>query len=163
MKKFIIFILVIATLAMAGFIVSCNHAEEKQNEEKIEYTYNVTAEERELLARLVFFESSVCSDECQRMICSVVFNRIASGYWGDDIEETIFWPNSFSTAGQIRNDPRQPGEREYANVDYILQHGVTIPPEVRYFRTDHDFGWEGYQNYIVLDNVYFGYFTNGNH
>jgi hypothetical protein len=34
----------------------------------------------------------------------------------------------------------------------------TLPPEVRYFRANHDHQWKGYKNYKVIDHVYFGYF-----
>ena len=47
----------------------------------------ITAEEREMLARLVFLESSICSDDCQRAVASVVFNRLDSGRWRKDVNK----------------------------------------------------------------------------
>ena len=47
--------------------------------------------------------------------------------------------------------------------DYVIQNGSTLPFYVRYFRADKDHSWTGYKNYTVIDNVYFGYFENGNH
>ena len=43
--------------------------------------YIVTEEERYLLAKLVHSEASICSEECQRAVVSVVFNRLESGKW----------------------------------------------------------------------------------
>lgn len=127
---------------------------------------SITAEEREMLARLVFLESSICSDDCQRAVASVVFNRLDSGRWRKDVNkdgeitlyDIIYYPNAFTPAGKIATTT--PNQAAYDAVDYVLAHGITVPTYVRYFRTDYDFNWEGYENYTVIDNVYFGYFTD---
>ena len=126
----------------------------------------ITAEEREMLARLVFLESSICSDDCQRAVASVVFNRLDSGRWRKDVNkdgeitlyDIIYYPNAFTPAGKIATTT--PNQAAYDAVDYVLENGVTVPTYVRYFRTSYDFSWEGYENYTVMDNVYFGYFTD---
>lgn len=118
-------------------------------------------EERELLARLVYLEAGTCSPECQRAMASVVLNMVETGYWGNSIEEVIFYPNAFSPAYLIKDCT--PNQAAYDAVDYVLTYGSQLPKEVRYFRADYDFDWEGYANHTVIDNVYFGYFTNGNH
>ena len=127
---------------------------------------SVTAEEREMLARLVFLESSICSDDCQRAVASVVFNRLDSGKWRKDVNndgkislyDIVYYPNAFTPAGKI--ETTTPNQAAYDAVDYVLENGVTVPTYVRYFRTSYDFSWEGYENYTVMDNVYFGYFTD---
>ena len=126
----------------------------------------INAEEREMLARLVFLESSICSDDCQRAVASVVFNRLDSGRWRKDVNkdgeitlyDIIYYPNAFTPAGKIATTT--PNQAAYDAVDYVLENGVTVPTYVRYFRTSYDFSWEGYENYTVMDNVYFGYFTD---
>lgn len=136
-------------------------------EDIVETTYyNVTAEEREMLATLVFLESSVCSSKCQRAVASVVFNRLESGKWRKDVNkdgeitlyDIVYYPNAFSPAYLIKD--YKPDQNAYAAVDYVIKYGPTVPTEVRYFRTSYDFKWENYSNYCVIDNVYFGYFTN---
>lgn len=127
---------------------------------------SITAEEREMLARLVFLESSICSDDCQRAVASVVFNRLDSGKWRKDVNndgkislyDIVYYPNAFTPAGKIATTT--PNQAAYDAVDYVIEHGPTVPTYVRYFRTDYDFKWEGYENYTVMDNVYFGYFTD---
>lgn len=123
----------------------------------------VTTEERELLARMVFFESSICSDECQQAIVSVAINQWQAGYWGDDLSEILKNRNIYSTADRILYDKLEPTSREYANVDFVLKNGCTIDSSIRYFRNNHHFTWDGYEGVLVIDNVYFGHFTNGNH
>lgn len=130
--------------------------------------YKVTEEERYLLAKLAHSEGSICSEECQRDIVSVVFNRLESGKWRKDMNgdnkitvyDIIYYPNAFTPATNGAIDKWGPTSKDYAAVDYVIKNGPTVPTEVRYFRTDYDFNWEGYENYKVIDNVYFGYFVD---
>ena len=130
--------------------------------------YVVTTAERYLLAKLVHSEASICSEECKRDVVSVIFNRLESGKWCKDVNndskitiyDIIYYPNAFTPATTGAIDDWEPTAEDYAAVDYVIKHGPTIPTEVRYFRTDYDFNWDGYKNYKVLDNVYFGYFED---
>ena len=130
--------------------------------------YKVTPEERYLLAKLAHSEGSICSEECQRDIVSVVFNRLESGKWRKDMNgdgkitlyDIIYYPNAFTPATDGSIDKWEPTSKDYRAVDYVVKNGSTVPTEVRYFRTDHDFSWDSYENYKVIDNVYFGYFTD---
>lgn len=136
--------------------------------EVITYCYNVTPEEREMLAKLAQLEASICSAECQRAVVSVIFNRLHSGKWRKDMNgdgqitlyDIIYYPNAFTPVLYGKMDNCVPTQRDYDAVDYVLMNGVTVPTQVRYFRTDYDFSWDNYTNYCVIDNVYFGYFTN---
>ena len=128
-------------------------------EEKKDY-YQISEEERELLARLVHCEASICSNECKYDVISVVFNRLEASKWGDTLEEVIYYKNAFTPAASSKLERTTPTKADYAAVDYVLENGPTLPTYVRYFRTDYDFRWEGYQNYKVVDNVYFGYLEN---
>lgn len=130
--------------------------------------YQITEEERQLLAKLVHSEASICSEECQRAVVSVVFNRLESGKWRKDMNgdnkitvyDIIYYPNAFTPATNGSIDKCELTSEDYAAVDYVIKSGPTVPTEVRYFRTDYDFNWDGYKNYKVIDNVYFGYFID---
>lgn len=122
--------------------------------------YQVSEDERELLARLVHCEASICGNECKYDVISVVFNRLEAGKWGDTLEEVIYYKNAFTPATSGKLERTTPTKADYAAVDYVLENGPTLPTYVRYFRADYDFNWEGYQNYKVVDNVYFGYFED---
>ena len=131
--------------------------------------YNITDEERELLARIVTCEASICSLECQKDVCSVIFNRLESGKWRKDMNDDnkitvydiVYYPNAFTpTIDGSLDKCAVPCKSAYEAVDYVVKNGPTIPTEVRYFRTSYDFRWEGYENYKIIDNTYFGYFTD---
>jgi hypothetical protein len=121
----------------------------------------INPEERELMARLVYLEAGTCSPESQRAVASVVLNLLDGEEWGDSIEEVIYCPNVFSVAPKLEDCT--PSKEAYDAVDYVIRHGRTLPKEVRYFRTVYVHLWVGYENYMVIDNVYFGYFTNGSY
>lgn len=122
--------------------------------------YQISNEERELLARLVHCEASVCGTQCKYDVISVVFNRLEAGKWGDSLEDVIYYKNAFTPVLEGKLEKTTPTKADYAAVDYVVKNGPTLPTYVRYFRTDYDFGWEGYENYKVVDNVYFGYFED---
>ena len=131
--------------------------------------YTVTDEERELLARIITCEASICSLECQKDVCSVIFNRLESGKWKKDmngdgkitIYDIIYYPNAFSpTIDGAMDRCTTPCKSAYEAVDYVIENGPTVPTYVRYFRASYDFSWEGYKNYKTIDNVYFGYFVD---
>lgn len=119
------------------------------------YTYNITSVEREMLARLVYREANTESIDCQRAIVSVVFNRLASGYWGDTLEEVVYAKNQFAPANLLYCTT--PTETNYEAVDYVLKNGVTMDKYVLYFRANYHFDWNGYKSYVNIDHTYFGY------
>ena len=140
----------------------------KTDKNTIDTVYHVSEYERELLAKLVNSEASVCSIECKKDVVSVVFNRLDSGKWKKDMNsdgnitlyDIIYYPNAFSPATDGAIDNSVPTQEDYDVVDYVILHGSTLPTEVRYFRAYSDFTWETYRNYKIIDNVYFGYFED---
>lgn len=138
--------------------------DESSEPEVIPY-YIVTAEEREMLATLVYLESSICSEDCQRAVASVIFNRLDSGRWKKDVNkdskitlyDIVYYPNAFSPAYLIEDYKDKTTQECYDAVDYVIQNGPTVPTYVRYFRTNYHFKWDGYKGYCDMDNVYFGY------
>lgn len=121
------------------------------------YKYNVTAEEKDLLARLVFLEANTESLECQKAVISVVINRWENGYWGNTLHDVVYAKGQFSTA---KNIPiATPTANNYEAVDYVLKNGSTLPEYVLYFRANYHFKWNGYVSYKNIDHTYFGYLS----
>ena len=119
--------------------------------------FTLSAEDREMLARLTKLEAGGESDASQRGVISVVLNRLYSGYWGDTLTSVIYAKNQFTPAYKIKDTT--PSQRQYDNVDYVLEHGTTLPYYVLYFRADYHFNWKGYHPYVHLDRTYFGYMS----
>ena len=119
------------------------------------YTHNITSEEREMLARLVYREANIESYECQKAVASVVINRWLSGKWGQTLKEVVYAPYQFEPAKLLSYTT--PNEANYMAVDAVLMYGSTIPSYVLYFRSDYHFSWSGYIPYSYIDNTYFGY------
>lgn len=193
MKK--IFALVIIALTLVGIFCSCGSNEnittstpskptpsvkddssflsqmgatskvDESSEDEVTPYYIVTAAERDMLATLVYLESSICSDDCQRAVASVIFNRLDSGRWKKDVNkdgeitlyDIVYYPNAFSPAYLIEDYKDKTTQECYDAVDYVIQNGPTVPTYVRYFRTNYHFKWDGYKGYCDMDNVYFGY------
>ena len=126
-------------------------------EEEPAYAYNITSDEREMLARLVFLEANTESVECQRAIVSVVINRWQSGYWGNTLYNVVYAPNQFTPAPRIASTT--PTVTNYEAVDYVVQNGVTLPSYCLYFRANYHFNWPGYVGYAKIDDVCFGYMS----
>ena len=130
--------------------------------------YSITAEERDMLATLCYLEASICSEECQRAVVSVIFNRLESGKWRKDVNkdgqitlyDIVYYPNAFSPSDLIESYKNKTTQECYDAVDYVVTNGPTVPTQVRYFRTSYHFKWDGYVGYCNMDNVYFGYLTD---
>lgn len=156
---------VLFVFVMISFFENKESSSIKVSEETSVNVYNITEEERDMLASLCTLEASVCSKDCQRAVVSVIFNRLNSCKWNKDVNgddkitlyDIVYYPNAFTPAHLIGGVG---GTKEaYEAVDYVLKHGSTVPEYVRYFRTSKDFSWTDYKNYCTIDNVYFGYFT----
>ena len=127
--------------------------------------YSITEEERDMLATLCYLESSICSEECQKAVVSVIFNRLDSNKWRKDVNkdgkitlyDIVYYPNAFSPAYLIESYKDKTTQECYDAVDYVVSNGPTVPTYVRYFRTNYHFKWDGYKGYCDMDNVYFGY------
>lgn len=131
-------------------VVVFEEVEDELPEEPEPY-FTVTEYDRDLLARVVFFEGNTESIECQRGIVSVIFNRVSDGRFGDSIEEVVYAPNQFETASYLySNDPT---ETNYEAVDYVIQNGPVFPENVLYFRANYYFSWA--ESYTNIDNTYF--------
>ena len=90
----------------------------------------ITAEERELLARVVYAESNTESLEGQIAVAQVVLNRVRSESFPDTVSEVIYQERQFSTAPIL--DSVTPTENNYEAVDLAFELEV-VPYDVLYF------------------------------
>lgn len=130
--------------------------EEIVNEETTKYVYTITNEERELLAKLLYCEGGIESEECQRAIVSVIFNRLENGYWGNTLHNVIYAKGQFEPVSKGLLNKAKPKQQQYDAIDYVLKNGSTLPSWVQYFRANYHFSWKGYTPYCCLSTTYFG-------
>lgn len=90
----------------------------------------ITAEERELLARVVYAESNTETLEGQIAVAQVVLNRVRSESFPDTVSEVIYQERQFSTAPILGNVV--PNETNYEAVDAAFETEI-VPYEVLYF------------------------------
>jgi spore germination cell wall hydrolase CwlJ-like protein len=119
------------------------------------YAYDITPEEREMLARLVYLEANTENFDCQKAIVSTVLNRWQNGGWGDNIEDVIYAKGQFSPANLISSTT--PNNTNYEAVDEVIRYGSTLPSYVMFFRANYHFNWVGYTPYQSIDSTCFGY------
>lgn len=90
-----------------------------------------TDEDLDLLARIINAEAGCdwIPDWVQRMVGSVVLNRVKSKHFPNTIREVIYQPGQYGPVynGMINYTPTK---RVIANARYILEHGSTCPENV---------------------------------
>lgn len=108
---------------------------------------NKYANEKEILAKLLYCESGGTSWDCQVYTCSAILNL--SDYTGRSISNMASDKNLFSVAPWVWSST--PTQTQYKVIDYVLSGGRISG--VKWFRTDHyhSFGTP----VINIDNVYF--------
>ena len=90
----------------------------------------ITAEERELLACVVYAESNTEPIEGQIAVAQVVLNRVRSESFPDTVSEVIYQERQFSTASILGSVV--PNETNYEAVDAAFETEV-VPYDVLYF------------------------------
>lgn len=92
---------------------------------------NYTQEDLDLLARVIYAEVGCAwiPDWVQRMVGSVVLNRVESAYYPDSIQAVIYQPGQYSPTwdGSIH---KTPDARTIANARFLLENGSICPKNV---------------------------------
>lgn len=140
----------IAIILLLGMLVGCGalpetpqqaQSEETKEviqitieEEKIAENLNLSPEEKDMLARLVYHEARGESFEGQVAVVEVVLNRVQSASFPNTVAEVIFAPGQFSPAKRL--DSAQPSEVQYNAVETALTSETRILSEKTvYFST----------------------------
>lgn len=115
--------------------------------------YELTDDEIDMLARLVYLEAGGESYECMKGVASVVLNRMTST--GMSLHDVIYAPNQFSPACYIESTCYT--DTVYSAVMDVVENGPSLPTYVTFFRADyyHDFGNDIVVPYTCINNTYF--------
>ena len=123
-----------------------------KEEDKIQ-KFNLTEEEKEMFAAIIYLEGGGESYECQLGIGSVILNRLENGHWGDTLESVLYAKNQFTPAHRIKTTT--PKDMQRRVVEQLLTEGTTLPYYVMYFRAWYYFDWA--EPYTHIDKTYFSY------
>lgn len=110
--------------------------------------------DKQILAALVWLEGRGEPIECQRAIASVVLNRMMVN--GLSLHDVVYAPNQFTPANRIESTrATQDISNQVAIVEDICMQGTSVPRYVLYFRSGHYFNWSTLENYGCIGNTYF--------
>lgn len=124
--------------------------------------YNATADELEQLVILCYLEAGGEPDATVRYVAEVVFNRLASGIWGNSLTDVIYAPWEFEPACNIAgfdthgNKIIEERMDEIRDIVYdIYYNGCELPGRIMFFRTDYYHTFDGAVDEFAVGNVYF--------
>lgn len=84
-----------------------------------------------IMAHVICGEGQGLPDEEQRLIGSVVLNRVSSPAWPNTIEEVVFQKGQY-VCTRDGNYYREPTDRNWENAKWLLENGSQLPEGVVY-------------------------------
>ena len=97
------------------------------------YDVELTWEQQQLIAKLIWLEARGECKEGQQAVAEVVLNRLVSGRFGDTLEEVIYGE------GQFRSSPflgeAEAWQAQFEALDAALEGPNILPMDVMYFAT----------------------------
>ena len=113
------------------------YVEEKPSKEDSRYPeIDLTAEERQLLAKVVWVESRGESAEGQQAVAEVVFNRMMSENFPNTLNEVIYGEGQFRSVPYLED--AEPYQAQYDAIERALYGPNVLPEDVYYFATNPD-------------------------
>lgn len=112
----------------------------------------LTDDDIDLIAKIIYLEGRGESYECQLAICSVIFNRYFSGKY-KSISDVIFEPNQFTTSKYV--DSTTASQQQYDVIHDLLDNGPNMPEYVIYFRASRYHTMRDAFDYTTIDGTYF--------
>lgn len=96
-------------------------------------TIQLTDEERELLAKVIWAEARGESAEGQQAVAEVVFNRMISKKFSNTLKDVIYGEQQFRSVPVL--DKAKPYQAQYQAIDRALYSEPILPKTVVYFAT----------------------------
>ena len=93
----------------------------------------ITEEDKELLARIVYLEARGQSFSGQRAVAEVVLNRVLDSRFPDTVYEVLYAPGQFTPAKSIASTT--PTETQYEVVDCVIDETPITTENTIYFAT----------------------------
>lgn len=114
---------------------------------------NLSESDYDLLRRIVALESKGEIFRGQKAVVEVIFNRILSKKWPDDLESVIYQKRQFATVKYLKKPYAVPGEAEDDAISEVLRETETELPDTdyTYFSTHKVNG----RAFVKIGNHYF--------
>ena len=93
----------------------------------------LTYEERQLLARLVWAEARGECEEGQQAVAEVVLNRMASGKFGETLSNVVYGEGQFRSVPYL--DKAEPYQAQYEAIERAIYGPYVLPEDVVHFAT----------------------------
>ena len=97
------------------------------------YNVELTWEQQQLLAKLIWLEARGESPDGQQAVAEVALNRLVSGKFGSTLEEVIYGEGQFRTTPFL--DEAEAWQAQYEAIDAALSGPNILPMDVMYFAT----------------------------
>jgi len=97
------------------------------------YDIELTWEEQQLLAKIIWIEARGESPEGQQAVAEVVFNRMASGKFGDTLHSIIFAEGQFRSVEFLED--ADAWQAQYEAIENALEGPYVLPMDVVHFAT----------------------------
>lgn len=108
----------------------------REEKEEVECRYpglELTLEEQNLLAKMIWVEAQGEPFEGQQAIAEVVLNRLASGCFQDSIKGVIYAENQFRSVEFLKD--AEPTSIQYEALERALEGPYVLPEDVYFFAT----------------------------
>lgn len=109
----------------------CYVYEDYLSVEMIEATAAYSDDDLYIMAHVICGEGQGLPDEEQRLIGSVVLNRVNSPDWPDTIKDVVFQKGQY-VCTRDGNYDREPTDRNWENAKWLLENGSQLPEGVVY-------------------------------
>ena len=107
-----------------------------EEEVEVECRYpglELSREDRELLARMVWVEARGETDKGQQAVAEVVLNRLVAEDYSDNLRDIIYSSNQFRATTWL--DEAEPTQTQYEAVEAALKGPYVLPMDVVHFAT----------------------------
>ena len=109
------------------------YMEEKSVAESRYPGFDLTWEEQQLLAKIIWVEARGEPAEGQQAVAEVVFNRLASGEFGDTLHQVIFAEGQFRSIDFLED--AEAWQAQYDAIENALEGPNVLPMDVVHFAT----------------------------
>lgn len=99
---------------------------------------NISQQEIELMARLIFSEAGIESDACKYAVANVVINRLNHPNYPNTVYDVIHQKGQFSVIADNSFYDKTPCSKSYEIAKDVLQNNIqTIPNDILFFKADY--------------------------